>query len=343
MSPTVDLHLAIENMGCVACVTTISNTIRSVQGVRSCKISLETGEAWVSLLCPEEAPTNFASDTGRELCDKVCEVGFPTSVVSTTTAAPSAKTIVQPTTEPNGTDPAPLWRDLLHSVSAGLLSSSCCALQLGLNLLSAFDVVHIGCAGFNKFLGPVRGVLRALTISWLSWLWYRTQTSPTESATSGAKARRASLRNRLVVQTAVTVSLMFLPEALRIFGGPSVAPSTENAVELQFAVPGLGCEACETAATRIINRQSGVLWSSVDFEAGTAKIMVAKDWNFDTERLKARLEYAGYGLDDPSRATPQERHKVNSNNKDALAEGSKQENIAVVEEVLLPSEDDWID
>ena len=28
--------------------------------------------------------------------------------------------------------------------------------QLGLNLLSAMDVLHVGCAGFNKTLGPVR-------------------------------------------------------------------------------------------------------------------------------------------------------------------------------------------
>ena len=346
----VDLHLAIENMGCIACVTTIGNTIRAVPGVQTCRISLETGEAWVSLvLGPEKHPHHHHSnhsavlaETGRELCDKVGEVGFPTTVVSITTAPATAKAAIQPASKSDTeTTPSSLWRDLLHSFSAGLLSSSCCALQLGLNLLSAFDIVHVGCAGFNKVLGPARGVLRALTISWLSWLWYRTQFSSTKNATTTkATTRHASpslrLRNRLVAQTAITVSLMFLPEALKLLGGPSVAPSTENAKELQFSIPGLGCEACETAATRIINRQSGVLWSSVDFEAGIAKIMVASDWNFDTDRLKARLEYAGYGLDDVSRATAQVRPIVE--------EQKEKKKHAVVEEVTrIASEDDWID
>ena len=46
-----------------------------------------------------------------------------------------------------------------------------CILQLGLNVLSVFDVVHIGCAGFNIILGPMRPYLRALTIGWLLFLW----------------------------------------------------------------------------------------------------------------------------------------------------------------------------
>merc|ERR1712099_132214 len=40
----------------------------------------------------------------------------------------------------------------------GLLSSSCCALQLLLNALS------LGCGGFNNWLGPIRPQLLALTV-----------------------------------------------------------------------------------------------------------------------------------------------------------------------------------
>jgi hypothetical protein len=42
---------------------------------------------------------------------------------------------------------------------SGLLSSSCCALQLLLNGLASFDVLHVGCAGFNKVS---RGLLEEL-------------------------------------------------------------------------------------------------------------------------------------------------------------------------------------
>ena len=54
----------------------------------------------------------------------------------------------------------------------GLLSSSCCALQLLLNLAS------MGCAGFNTWLGPVRPHMRALTV--LVQIWQMEQ--PAEKA-----------------------------------------------------------------------------------------------------------------------------------------------------------------
>ena len=262
----------------------------------------------------------------------------PTTVVSSRKSSAAREEAPPAARDAGGSDgPPSLWRDVLQS-DGGPLVQLLLRAQLGLNLLSAFDVVHVGCAGFNKVLGPLRGVLRGFTAAWLSWLWYRVQFSAAEPPHKSA--RRTSLRNRLVFQTAITVALMFLPETLKIMGGPSVAPSTENAVELEFAVPGLGCEACETAATRIINRQSGVLWSSVDFEAGTARIMVAKDWNFDTETLKSRLEYAGYGLDDASKATPQVR-RVETVPGSGVDEKEQREIVA--EEGMEDDGDDWID
>jgi hypothetical protein len=36
-----------------------------------------------------------------------------------------------------------------------------------LNGLSTLNLVHIGCAGFNKVLGPVRFQLRILTSMWI--------------------------------------------------------------------------------------------------------------------------------------------------------------------------------
>ena len=157
----------------------------------------------------------------------VGEVGFPTTVVSSRKSSAAREEAPPAARDAGGSDgPPSLWRDVLQSVTAGLLSSSCCALQLGLNLLSAFDVVHVGCAGFNKVLGPLRGVLRGVTAAWLSWLWYRVQFSAAEPPHKSA--RRTSLRNRLVFQTAITVALMFLPETLKIMGGPSVALNRER-------------------------------------------------------------------------------------------------------------------
>ena len=87
-------------------------------------------------------------------------------------------------------------------VVAGLLSSSCCLLQLLLNALSWFNVMHVGCAGFNKILGPPRPYLRTITFGWLGLCWYNTP----------SKRRWTMLR-----ATLVTMTLMFLPEMLEVW------------------------------------------------------------------------------------------------------------------------------
>lgn len=95
------------------------------------------------------------------------------------------------------------------SVGAGLLGSSCCLLQLGLNLLATLNLAHVGCAGLNKVLGPWRKQLRLLTGAWLLTSW-------------GLCLGRRSWRGqggpivlvRLSVQTLVCLGLTFLPEAL---------------------------------------------------------------------------------------------------------------------------------
>ena len=53
----------------------------------------------------------------------------------------------------------------------GLLSSSCCVLQLLLNAMS------FGCAGFNTVLGPVRPQMMAVTISLQLFMWHTTLTA----------------------------------------------------------------------------------------------------------------------------------------------------------------------
>uniref|UniRef100_A0A0G4GBC2 HMA domain-containing protein n=1 Tax=Chromera velia CCMP2878 TaxID=1169474 RepID=A0A0G4GBC2_9ALVE len=185
--------------------------------------------------------------------------------------------------------------DLVAAVFAGLLGSSCCALQLGLNFLSAIDVLHVGCAGFNKVLGPLRPTLRFVIFCWLSFLWFRVLTSGQKEGQSGAKQKRNSI-TRLTVRTLLTLLLLFLPEVLRYGGGPAIAPPPGNARRLVFTVDNMGCEACESAVRLEMERFDGVLQAEVDFETGRAELLAAEDWGFSESGLDERLRLRGYEL-----------------------------------------------
>ena len=75
-----------------------------------------------------------------------------------------------------------------------------------------------------------------------------------------------------------------------------MAPPTDNQIAITYNVPNMGCEACENNVRRILNKQNGVIDSSVDFEGGKAVLLVAREWNFNVDRLKDELIEAGYGL-----------------------------------------------
>ena len=279
------IRIKLENMGCIACVNTITNVLKACSGVVHVHVRLDDGEADVSIRMNE-------CDVD-DMCEQVTAIGFPASVASESEEEEEEEEEGNQPKEANQHPTAVVQADLeksssnlsttLWAVVAGLLSSSCCALQLGLNLLSTFNILHIGCAGFNKVLGPLRGLTRSTSIGWLSFLWYRHGSNPKQ-------------RRRLLISTVITLSLMFLPEILRSTGGPAVAPPTSNQVVLHFKVPNMGCEACESNVQKIIGRQNGVIDSAVDFDAGVAQIMIAKDWSFDVGTLEKQLTNAGYGL-----------------------------------------------
>merc|ERR1711907_146477 len=185
---------------------------------------------------------------------------------------------------------------------AGLLSSSCCLLQLGFNFLSAMDIIHVGCAGFNKVLGPVRSILRGVTGAGLVCLWTVTAWQFLQSSQSNGSKPKSSSRigrgkfGRLLLQTVITVSLMFMPEVLKHMGGPKVAPPVDQVDTHIVTIDNMGCEACEYTVQGLIDRTDGVVASNLDFGTGIAKIYVAKDWGFDLQKLEDELMYRGYTL-----------------------------------------------
>lgn len=128
----------------------------------------------------------------------------------------------------------------------GLFSSSCCAIQLFLN------VFNVGCAGFNTVLGPWRPVFIGLTATLQITVWAHVYLNP-------------HMWPMAAVGTFVAVSLSFLPEILHLLArlhapatfqeAPDVVPRP-GAPPLTLHVEGMGCAACTNAVHAICAEMS---------------------------------------------------------------------------------------
>mmetsp|Transcript_28658 Transcript_28658/g.61482 ORF Transcript_28658/g.61482 Transcript_28658/m.61482 type:complete len:367 (+) Transcript_28658:292-1392(+) len=139
------------------------------------------------------------------------------------------------------TTPAP---GVLSNIVLPLLSSSCCAIQLAVNAVSAFVLgAGAGCVGFNSVLGPVRPYLLAFMVAYHTAL----------SSTSGS------------AMIAFRYAVAFMPEFVfwwndilrlrwsrkrAVTGGPnensteSSSSSSPVTATLIVEVPTMGCVAC---------------------------------------------------------------------------------------------------
>ena len=301
-----EVTLALEGVGCVACVQSVTAALMKGEGeerVRGCRVSIEEATATLQVL-------SEAKPACTKIVDLLGNIGFPATLQSCelkeegSRASSDAKEAPISHAEDSccsgGTEASevatgssskdkdsPLSLQLLSTV-AGLLSSSCCLLQLAINLLSMLDIVHIGCAGFNKVLGPWRTELRSLTGLWLLGLW----------VLLWRRGWPRQLLRQVLFSTVLSVTLAFLPEILLLAGAPAIAPPLEsdNTELLEFRVDGMGCEACQTHVQSMVTFTSGVLQSHVDLATGQLSVLIAKDWKFDATELGTRLAKAGFEL-----------------------------------------------
>ena len=136
----------------------------------------------------------------------------------------------------------------------GLLSSSCCLLQLMLNALS------IGCAGFNTILGPVRPYFMALALTLQALMWQ-------------AVLADAAPLDPAIASTVQTVGLSFLPEALTVAMQRSAAPPPADG-DLWLRVGGMGCTACSVKVKSALEAVDGVASCTVAFEEGRVHLQL---------------------------------------------------------------------
>lgn len=172
-----------------------------------------------------------------------------------------------------------LTSSTLPAIAAGLASSSCCALQLAAN------AAGLGCAGFNKLLGPHRNLARAITAAYLLALWIAALRPTRRSRTSVTRAAASTL---------LCLTLTLLPELLLFLGGTAMAPPTRNSHDLALRLEGMGCEACGARVRTLLERSAGVIGADVRFEDGTATVRVADAFGFNYTEVSRLLSYEGY-------------------------------------------------
>lgn len=162
----------------------------------------------------------------------------------------------------------------------GLLSSSCCLLQLVLNACS------IGCAGFNTVLGPARPYLMAVALTLQTLMW---QAVFAEGGELGLP----------LTSTALTICLTFLPEALNAAMQQSAVPPADD--DLRLRVDGMGCTACSVKVKAALEGVDGVSSCTVVFDEGYAQLRldssgvgVAEERAAVEQRAIAALVNAGF-------------------------------------------------
>ena len=144
-----------------------------------------------------------------------------------------------------------------------LLSSSCCVIQLALNILS------VGCAGFNSVLGPARPFFLACALHARVLLRRAAVTSP------GVDPR---VRQMNVYGGALAVAVAFAPEAVALVARLRRRRSgAVGAASLTLDLPSMGCVACVDAVSRAICGVPGVVDADVSVGSATVSVNAAND------------------------------------------------------------------
>lgn len=164
----------------------------------------------------------------------------------------------------------PVWASL------SLLSSSCCLVQLLLNLL------QVGCAGFNIILGPARSFFLAATIH-LHYFAYR-----------------AKLTEPIVLLLSAIVT--FSPELVALFGASGLLwRSRKKRLDgevINLSLPTMGCIACVDAVSRALRAVPEVRNVDVrlndESKGGHAAVVVTAADDALMSRLRDACTAAGF-------------------------------------------------
>ncbi|UJR27583.1 hypothetical protein I4U23_008864 [Adineta vaga] len=160
----------------------------------------------------------------------------------------------------------------INGFVGGLLISSCCLIQLFLNLFG------IGCAGLNTLLLPYRPLFISLTIISLTYSFFRYRPS----------------KVHFIIIVSVTILLSLSPELLRIYNNQFARNDLmDNEVTItDWEITGMHCEGCRSAIIQALRKLSDVLSVNVDLATGRARLTTEK--TIDTNTVVQAVQAAGF-------------------------------------------------
>lgn len=160
----------------------------------------------------------------------------------------------------------------INGLFGGLLISSCCVIQLLLNLFG------IGCAGLNTLLLPYRPLFISLTIISLTYSFLRYRPS----------------KWHLTAIVTFTLLLSFSPELLRMYNNQfaQIDLNESETIVTHWKIIGMHCEGCRAAVIQALRKLDGVISVNVELDSGQAKLTSRK--MIDTETVMQAVQSAGF-------------------------------------------------
>ena len=160
----------------------------------------------------------------------------------------------------------------INGLVGGLLISSCCVIQLFLNLFG------IGCAGLNTLLLPYRSLFITLTIISLTYSFYR--------------YRPSKYQFSLIV--IFTLFLSFSPELLQRYNNQYARNDLidKDVIITHWQITGMHCEGCRSAVIQSLRKLDGVVSVNVDLKTGRAELISRH--TIDTDTVIQTVQSAGF-------------------------------------------------
>ena len=130
-------------------------------------------------------------------------------------AVPAAAAGACCTPSTNSADPSQKGGTWLVSLATGMVTSGCCLLQLGLNLLPAFS--SSGCFGFNTHLKKLRPIFAAGTALWFArWAWRDFGPGRAPPTTEEERRSRRATAWWFVLTAAASLLISISPEIIAL-------------------------------------------------------------------------------------------------------------------------------
>ncbi len=183
------------------------------------------------------------------------------------------------------------------AIAAAVVASSCCILPL---VFGAAGISTVALAGAFESARPyMLGVTIVLLGLGFYYNYFRKPAcEPGDACEAPRPGLRRINRTMLWLATVAVVAVAFFPSYAFVFAGsktPAVAGAESiDSKQVVLEVSGMTCEACTVSVQNELAAVPGVLRSEVDFQAGTAVVLVQADSAPSASDLLSAVSRAGY-------------------------------------------------